>query len=177
MSQFLALPEEKQREVSALMKKATEEKKKTSAKAKESGERLAGPTSRRQLGSLPEVQSSKPVQASASAKDFAKGSQADAVSRRRAGSRGETQVPKPTSGQKRKAKEPALSTYAGSLELAPRRQATEQPLEARKAQSGPETMDAQDSSVGEKSTKCARQSGSAGVAYAGVVAGKLAANK
>ena len=56
VSQFLALPEEKQREVSALMKKATEEKKKrTSGKAKESGERLAGQTSRRQLGSLPEV--------------------------------------------------------------------------------------------------------------------------
>ena len=43
VSQFLALPEEKQKEVSALMKKATEEKKKTTsaeatAKAKESGE-------------------------------------------------------------------------------------------------------------------------------------------
>ena len=43
VSQFLALPEEKQKEVSALIKKATEEKKTTtsaeaSAKAKESGE-------------------------------------------------------------------------------------------------------------------------------------------
>ena len=177
--QFLALPEEKQREVSALMKTATE-KKKTSAeasvKAKESGERLPGPTSRRQLGSLPEVQSLKPVQASASAKNLAKGSQADADSRRRAGSRGETKVSKPTSGQKRKAKEAALSTSAGSLEPAPRRQATEQPLEA---QSGPETMDAQDSSVGEQSTKCARQHGYTGVevANAGVVAGQLAPNK
>ena len=36
VSQFLALPEEKQREVSALMKKATE-KKMTSAEAKELG--------------------------------------------------------------------------------------------------------------------------------------------
>ena len=138
VSQFLALPEEKQREVSALMKKAMEEKKKTtsaeaSAKAKESGEQLASPTSRRQLGSLPEVQSSKPVQASASAKDLAKGSQADAVRRRRAGSRGEMQVSKPTSGQKHKAKEAALSTSAGSLEPALRHQATEQPLKARKA--------------------------------------------
>ena len=119
------------------------------------------------------------MQASASAKDLAKGSQAEAVSRRQTSSQGETQVSKPTSGQKRKAKEAALSTSAGSLEPAPRRQATEQPLEARKAQSGPEAMDAQDSSVGEQSTKCARQPGSAGVevAYAGVVAGKLAANK
>ena len=130
MSQFLALPEEKQREVSALMKKATEKKNTTSAEAsakaaKESGERLAGPTSRRQLGSLPEVQSSKPVQASASAKDLAKGSQADAVSRRRASSQGETQVSKTTSGQKRKAKEAALTTSVGSMEPAPRRQATE----------------------------------------------------
>ena len=53
VSQFLTLPEEKQREVSALEKKATEKKKTTSAeasaKAKESGERLVGPTSRRQL--------------------------------------------------------------------------------------------------------------------------------
>ena len=184
MSQFLALPEEKQREVSALMKKATEKKKTTSAEAsakaaKESGERLAGPTSRRQLGSMPEVQSSKPVQASASAKDLAKGSQADAVSRRRASSQGETQVSKTTSGQKRKAKEAALTTSVGSMEPAPRRQATELPLEARKAQSGQEAMGAQDSSLGEQSTKCARQPGSArvDVAYAGVVAGLLATNK
>ena len=135
VSQFLALPEEKQRDVSALMKKATEKKTtlaEASAKAaKESGERLAGPTSRRQFDSLPEVQSSKPVQTSASAKDLAKGSQADADSRRRAGSRGETQVSKPTFGQKRKAKEVALPTSA-----------TEQPLEPIKAQSGPETIDA-----------------------------------
>ena len=119
------------------------------------------------------------MQASASDKVLAKGSQADADSRRQAGSRGETQVPKPSSGQKRKAKEAALSTSVGSMEPAPRRQATEQPLKARKAQSGQKAMDTKDSSVGEQSTKCARQPGSARVevAYAGVVAGQLAANK
>ena len=76
----------------------------TSAKAKESGERIAGSTSRWQLGSLPEVQTSKPVQASASAKDLAKDSQADADSIRRAGSHGEMQVSKATSSQKHKAR-------------------------------------------------------------------------
>ena len=50
VSQFLALPEEKQREVSTLMKKATEKKTtsaEASAKAKELDKRLSGPTSRR----------------------------------------------------------------------------------------------------------------------------------
>ena len=91
----------------------------------------------------------------------------------------DVQVAKPTSSQKHKAKEAALSTSAGSLEPAPRRQATVQPPIARKAQSGLDTMDAQDCFVGEQSTKCVRQPGSAGVevAYAGVVAGQLAANK
>ena len=170
VSQFLALPEEKQNEVSALMKKATEEKEKTktisaeaSAKAKESGERLAGSTSRRQLSSLPEVKTSNPVQASASAKDLAKGSKADADSIRRAGSRGEMQVSNPTSGQKCKAKEAALSTSAGSLEPPPRHLATGPQPAARKLQSGLDAMDAQVSSVGEQSTKCAWQPGSAGV--------------
>ena len=132
-------------------------------------------TSRQQLSSLPEVQSSKPVQASASTKDLAKGSQADADSRRRAGSRGEKSQSQPPA---RSAK-PRRQRCLPPLVLVNQHLGAEQPLKAKKAQSDPETMDAQDSSVGEQSTKCARQPGSAGVevAYAGVVAGQLAASK
>ena len=73
MSRFLALPEE----IYALMKMETNEKKKkasvkASTTARELGERPAGSASRWKLGSLPEVQ------ALASVKDLAKGSQASA---------------------------------------------------------------------------------------------------